>query len=359
MKKKINILIAGIGGVTPRSIARSLKYYSKLADYRIIGIDSNKLALGLYDKELTDNTYIVPSFDKKGYWTKIKKIIAKEKIDIAIVQPEKEVEGWSKYLEKGNSVSCKVILPPYKLVAAIRDKRKMNKLLEFSSLIPQSAEIKINSSHSFSLSDDKVGYPCWVRGAKGTSGVGALKINNKRELNAWLAISTGIKEFTLSEFLPGRNLACKCLYYNGQLLRTACMERLQYLMAKVAPSGVTGNISFGRLINDKKAVDVAIKGIETICGKLKVKPHGFLTVDLKEDKKKKIKITEINARHIAPTSSFAAAGINLAEEMVQVGMGNLSKIKGPAFYKFKKKYILLRDVDALPIVMEEKKLLKK
>ena len=48
----MNILISGVGGPTPRSIARSIKI-SKYADtVKMYGTDVNPIAYGLYENEL-------------------------------------------------------------------------------------------------------------------------------------------------------------------------------------------------------------------------------------------------------------------------------------------------------------------
>lgn len=46
------ILITGIGGMTPRSIARFIK--KRYPNYKIIGIDANPKALGFYMQGLID-----------------------------------------------------------------------------------------------------------------------------------------------------------------------------------------------------------------------------------------------------------------------------------------------------------------
>ena len=47
----MNILISGVGGPTPRSIARSIKI-SKYADtVKMYGTDVNPIAYGLYENE--------------------------------------------------------------------------------------------------------------------------------------------------------------------------------------------------------------------------------------------------------------------------------------------------------------------
>ena len=67
----MNILISGVGGPTPRSIARSIKFYSEFSNYNIIGTDINPYAYGLYEKELYSKTYLVPSAKDPEYWARM------------------------------------------------------------------------------------------------------------------------------------------------------------------------------------------------------------------------------------------------------------------------------------------------
>ena len=64
----MNILISGVGGPTPRNIARSIKI-SKYADSaKMYGTDVNPLAYGLYESELYEETHVIPYAGKEGYW---------------------------------------------------------------------------------------------------------------------------------------------------------------------------------------------------------------------------------------------------------------------------------------------------
>jgi carbamoyl-phosphate synthase large subunit len=91
----MNILITGVGGPTPRSFAISLKKYSHYKNFRIVGTDINPLAIGLYQKELFDESYIVPRASDENYWNVIDEIVRKENIEIAVINPELEVIEWS------------------------------------------------------------------------------------------------------------------------------------------------------------------------------------------------------------------------------------------------------------------------
>ena len=130
-------------------------------------------------------------------------------------------------------------------------------------------------------------------------------------------------------------------------------------MSKTAPSGITGNTAFGRFINAPEAVEIAHKSVAHICDRIGVTPHGFLTVDLKEDVSGSAKVTEINVRHVAFTSSFAAAGANIAEDMVRLTLGHQEVAASYHNYTFDRPLVFLRDVDVHPVVIAETELLSR
>jgi carbamoyl-phosphate synthase large subunit len=188
--------------------------------------------------------------------------------------------------------------------------------------------------------------------------LGSLKVNSLHELRNWIQINPGVEKFLASEYLPGRNLACKMLYYKGELIRSAVAERVNYIMAKISPSGITGNSSFGRLINDTHVFEVANQAMDIMFEKSQSSKHGFFTVDLKEDENRIPKVTEVNVRHVAFTQCFAAGGANLAEDMIRLLDKDESFDKNFKLYEFEPDLIFLRDVDEIPIMMHESQLLK-
>lgn len=347
------ILITGVGGPTPRGVARALKRFGKKGPYTIIGTDCNANAIGLYATDLFDRSHIVPRASDKMYWDTIKRIVRDERIDAAIVQPEDEVEAWSEYMEK-NAIGTRVFLPPSNLVRLVRDKALSCDLLHGKGLAPATIRIA-GLKPGFRDLCPILGLPFWLRASKGTSAMGALKVTSERMFAAWLELNPGVDEFIASPFLPGRNLACKLLYWNGRLLRSVVGERVDYIMAKVAPSGITGNTSFGRLLNDPAPVEIAQTAVQTLAEYAKSKLHGFFTVDLKEDKNGNPLVTEVNPRHIAFTSIFAEAGANIAEDMVQVTLDDpdipVSKYHQ---YTFSREWEFLRDVDSQPFLLDRK-----
>ncbi len=353
----MKILITGVGGPTPRSFAISLKKYSFYKRFELIGTDINPLAIGLYQGELFSKTYVVPGAKSPDYWSRIEEIIKENQVDLAIILPELEVMEWSKRKET-QSLPCKALIPDWSMADLLVDKSKMTEILKDLDIVPPSVTFDRNIQSLNEVFNVLQGN-FWVRSTSGTSGLGSLKVEDEDSLKNWIQINPNVQQFIASKFLPGRNLACKMLYFEGKLLRTACAERVNYIMAKVAPSGITGNTSFGRLLNEPHLVAEAKRAMDFLFEHTGAQQHGFFTVDFKEDENGKPYITEINVRHVAFTQCFAAAGANFASDTVRLLHDDPEFDLEYKMYEFEKDLIFLRDVDSLPILMKEKELLQK
>jgi predicted ATP-grasp superfamily ATP-dependent carboligase len=180
-----------------------------------------------------------------------------------------------------------------------------------------------------------------------------MKLDNLKQYDSWLLINQDIEEFTVSEFLPGRHLANQMLYYDGEYIKGASLECVEYVMANIAPSKITGNTSFGKFINESAILEFCNECIMYICNTRSLKAHGVLSFDLKEDSEGNYKVTEINIRHMAYTGIMAQVGFDLISDTINILFnGNTHKIKKETFYNYDKSYIFLRDVDIEPIVLE-------
>ena len=345
------ILITGIGGLTPRSIATTIR--RSHPDYKIIGCDIDKKAIGFFIKGLVDKYFIVPSSSSPNYFPYIKTLIASERIDYAFVQPENEIVAWGDYYEKNGMYPCPVFMGSKLLSESLRDKSIMANLLEGTEFIPRTIKVTQDTPR-YAEVEDKIGLPCWIRAVVGTGGLGSLRIDNLSDYKSWLRINAHIKEFTVSEFLPGRHLANQMLYYNGEYIKGAALECVEYVMANISPSHVTGNTHFGRFLNEDYINLFCDKCIKYLEKKLGVSAHGILSFDLKEDKDKNLKVTEINIRHMAYTGIMARIGFDLIEDTLRIMKdGSASNIERDPFHHYKKPYVFLRDVDVEPIVIDD------
>ena len=352
----MKILITGVGGPSPRSFAIALKRHSFYKRYQIIGTDNNPLAHGLYNDALFNQSYVVPLAAEPDYWEVINKIIEKHQISYAIVLPEREVLEWSRKSIEGN-LPCESLLPDYELAKILVDKARMTDILEPLEVVPASVPFTPNN-FDYDKIRNILGPEFWVRATVGTSGLGSLRVTSGESLRNWVRINPAVKQYLASKFLPGRNLACKLLYYKGALVRSACGERVNYIMSNVSPSGVTGNTSFGRLLNEPILTELSSRAMDRLFESIGAEKHGFFTVDLKEDENGQPFITEVNVRHVAFSQCFAAAGANFAEDTIRLLSNDESFNREYKYYFFDDDLIFLRDVDEKPIIMKETQIKK-
>ncbi|MBO5847925.1 MAG: hypothetical protein J6R17_01790, partial [Bacteroidales bacterium] len=292
------ILITGIGGLTPRSIATIIR--KKHPDYKLIGCDIDKKAMGFFMNGLLDEHYVCPRCTSSDYFPWIEELVAKKNIDYAFVQPESEIVEWGDYYEKNGKYPCPVFMGSKLLSVSLKDKSIMADVLEGTEFIPKTIKVTQDNPR-FEDVEKMIGFPCWIRATEGTGGLGSLRLDDISSYKSWLFINSRIPEFTVSEFLTGRHLANQMLYFNGEYVKGAALECAEYVMADIAPSKVTGNTHFGRFLNEdriNKFCDDCIKYIEK---KIGVQAHGILSFDLKEDKDGNMKVTEVNIRHMAYT----------------------------------------------------------
>ena len=348
------ILVTGIGGLTPRSLTRIIR--ENHPDYRIIGIDINKKAIGFFMDGLLDEFHICPHCTDSAYFPWIEKLVTEKAIDYAFVQPESEIVKWGHYYEVYGKYPCPVFMGCEKLSVSLKDKAIMADLLDGTDFIPKTIKVT-QENPRYDDVEKQIGFPCWIRATEGTGGLGSLKLEDLSSYKSWLFINSQIPEFTVSEFLTGRHLANEMLYYNGEYVKGAALECVEYVMANIAPSHVTGNTAFGRFLNEdriNKFCDDCIKYLEK---KLGVVAHGILSFDLKEDGDGNMKVTEVNIRHMAYVGVMAHVGFDLVEDTIRImEEGNANRVERATFFHYEKPSIFLRDVDVEPIILESEDL---
>src|SRR5581483_7215376 len=122
----------------------------------------------------------------------------------------------------------------------------------------------------------------------------------------------------------------------------------------LVPSGISGNISRGRLVNDERILAAAEQAVRLIAERQGEPAHGLFTVDFREAADGTPKVTEINVRHTAGTSALAAGGANMSEAQVLASLGRRDEI-GEAVVRLPEDTVILRDIDGPPLLVSERK----
>ncbi|MCC5924106.1 MAG: hypothetical protein JJT77_09990 [Crocinitomicaceae bacterium] len=350
INSKIKVIVTGGAGVTGRAIARSLRL-SKEFDYEIIASDIFENKYVSYTK-LFDKCIKLPHVDDSKYRSSFLKMVKDIKPDAILFLTEKENLYWSK--QNNELINSITNISPLNLSEICISKESLYNLLSETKLVPNYTIYNRNQDLSKVLNDFFQSKPVWMRGVDvgSTSGKGAIMVTNLAEGKAWLTLNSKINKFMISDVLPGSNYACNLLYNNGKLLQYGIYERLEYFMPHLAPSGITGNIAKGRLVDNQEVLKNSIKSIEYLSKKTNERPNGVYTVDLKGDEQNKPLITEINLRHTAATSSFAQAGHNIAEYQVLDIIGKQNKINKKNFLPTINN-LILRDIDGEPVFIND------
>ncbi|HEX3690197.1 MAG TPA: hypothetical protein VHV28_10875 [Solirubrobacteraceae bacterium] len=343
----MRVLITGACGVTPRAIARSLAISRRFSDATLIGTDRGGNWYGFYEG-LYDRVYRVPGTDDPSYADTMAELCAREAIDAAVISPETEVRYWS-----GRSFPVPTLLPSPGVVGVAISKRKLYDALRGTGLIPSYGVVTrpdLLDRTGLDFSDG----PVWLRdfADASSSGTGAIKVADAEQAYAWAVLHPQIEEYMVAEFLPGGNFACNLLFSEDRLLKTGCYERLEYFGGHLVVSGVSGNISRGRVMSDQRLIDAGEAAIRLIARQCEEPAHGLFTVDSKGAEDGSPKVTEINIRHTAATSALAAGGANLAEAQVLASLGREAEI-GPVTVAPSGATVILRDIDGVPLLAGE------
>ncbi len=341
----MRILITGACGVTPRAIARSLQFSQRFPGATLIGTDRGGNWYGFYEG-LYDRVYLVPDTHDPRYQEVMDDVCRTEAIDVAIVSPEQEVLFWS-----GRDFPVPTLLPSPLVARVAVSKKILYETLLGSGLIPRYGIVTRADLLARRRLDFDHG-PVWLRDFSdaSSSGMGAIKVHDAEQAYSWAYLNPEIAEYMVAEYLPGRNFGCCLLFRDDELLKVGCYERLEYFGGQLIVSGVSGNISRGRLVNDVGPRTAAEQAIRSVSRQQNEPVNGLFTVDLREAADGSPKVTEINVRHTAGTSALAAGRANMAEAHVLAALGRRDEI-GDVLVTFAEDNFILRDIDGPPLLL--------
>jgi carbamoylphosphate synthase large subunit len=291
MKK---ILCTGAGGPAGINFTKSLT----LAPEKIglVGTDSNKYFLNL---AATKNKYLIPRAKDPLYIDALNKIIGKENIEFLHAQPDIEVEVVSENREK---IAATVFLPTKAAVRSCQDKLESAKIWKKHN-VPVAQTIEITKEEDVDEAFEKFGAPIWIRARHGAGGKGSTPAENRETAIEWIKYWQSRKvnwEFIAQEHLPGRNIAFHSLWKDGEIVTSMARERLEYIYAYLAPSGITGTPAVQRTVHDEKVNEISTQAVLAIDPKF----NGIASIDLKENAKGVPCVTEINPGRMFTTSYF-------------------------------------------------------
>lgn len=348
MKKKKRVLLLGCAGSPGINFTKSIQLTDSVEV--TVGIDMNKYYL---EMSPIKKKYLSNRRDgyEEIYIKKINQIIKKEKIDFIHAQPDNEVKILSDYRD---ILEAKTLLPSKDAINIFQ-----NKLQTFESLakknisVPNTYEIKNVDSIKkiFSNNTDIL----WIRSNKGAGGKASLPVKTYEQAIAWVKFWMGkglvMTDFSVSEFLPGREISCLMIWYDGRLICSQQKERIEWLQSNVSVSGSGTTTAIQKTVWEDSVNELCTNTILAIDSK----PQGVYVVDVKQNKGNDFCVMEVNAGRFFTTSLFyPTAGVNMPYIYVALGLG-LPIPEIEPYNSVKKDIYWIRVADGGPAMVSEGK----
>ena len=292
----MRVLVFGAGGPAGINVVRSLAE----AGHSVIGADSNAAHLpwaGVYcDDLIVAEDFTVEEINGVG-------------ADAVHSQAEGIVWWIAHYRQQ---LDAATLCPSAQVVTLSQDKWE-------ACLMFRRAELRVDKVHLVqdqpTLNDaaEDLGYPFWLRARQGAGARGSALCESWQQAISWVRYwwaRDSTYDFIAEQYLPGRDLAWTSLWRDGVCFASFGRERLEYIYPKLAPSGRTGTPTIARTIHDDELNKRAFRAVLA----LDHKPHGFYSVDLREDADGVPRPTEVNAGRCFTTSYLStAAGFNFMD----------------------------------------------
>ena len=340
MGKPVLILRAGTGA--GNNLIRSLRTGDP--SLFIVGCHDDRFVL---KRSTADRSYLIPLVSHPGFSRALRRVIRAEKIDLLIPNSDHDVRVVSRLR---NKLSCRVFLPRESVIELCQDKYELNVVLRSWGLpVPATYPVRDPGRLADIFRRFPPGSRVWCRVRRGTASVGAIPVRSPQQARSWIRCWEELRgipaaSFILSEYLPGRDLACQSLWKDGKLILAKTYERLSYFVGGGVPSGVSSVAALAKTVVEPRIVEVCATAIHALDNRT----SGAFSIDLKEDARGVFCITEINAGRLSSGMSiFDSAGKhNMAVTYVRTALGEPVEI--PEAYDVTEDYYMLRDLDTLP-----------
>jgi len=350
--KKRNILITAIGYGGSNSLVNDI-YNSNLNidHYNFYGSNVNYETIA---RSCLKKNFLLPHATDSKYKKSLIRLIEEESIDLIIPNSDAEV---GKISEIRDELKCKLFLPSKDPIKTSQNKYDLYLKLHKNNIpVPISRDITSFEDIEKALSDIG-GNKFWIRPKTGSGSKGATWVNNIDQAISWIKLWVELRDykidqFTISEYLPGRDYCFQSTWKNGELLLAKMCERLSYYAGEQRLSGMSSTPSTALTVRDEQALDTVFRAIKAITKKA----NGNISFDLKGNENGEMCITECNiGRFCMITSIFNRTGrYNMAEMYIRAAFDEEIDIQDPI--DISEGHYLLRELDILPTIIHKDKI---
>jgi len=339
------LLLLGAGSGAANNLVRSLRAVDR--PMTIIGAHHDRFVLRTAP---TERRYLLPTASRGGdFVTALIRLIAAERIEVVIPTSDADVRALAVTPE---GLGCRTLLPSLATIEACQDKGVFAELLSARGVpVPETIALEALDDVEPAFARLARHAHIWCRRRRGQGGLGALRVSRPEQARAWIEYwsemrDVPIADFTLAEYLPGRDFAGQALFAYGEPILVHIYERLSYLGGAAAPAGV-GLAALGRRLADRRVEDLVIAGVRAI----EPMASGVFCFDAREDAAGVPRLTELNAGRFGLSAILLdlAGKVNMAETYVRLAMGEpMEPISEP---EPSDDWYIVRDYDGAPAVL--------
>ncbi|MCK4327431.1 MAG: ATP-grasp domain-containing protein [Candidatus Diapherotrites archaeon] len=330
----MKVLVTGCGGNIGIDIIRSLR---DRHDVVVCDISKYQLEFG---KALVDTAYLLPPVSRPEEFTsEFNRICEKERVDLVLSNPDPEVEYIATHRK---DFDAEFFLMGEEYARHCINKHLTYELLKGLADFPATREV--GDEDGIREFFEKHEGPFWMRAAEGAGGRGSIMVKDLNHALHWFDYWKDKNwKWVIHEYLPGRNFNWTALVKGGEVITSASMERLEYLMRQVSVSGVTGNVSRCITVHDERLNKLGLE----VCKKFRTR--GIVSIDIKEDSGGVPNITEVGIRLAGRPWLYTRAGANLAQAITEIVDGK--EVSLPQLNPTRPGMTEIRQVDIEPVII--------
>jgi len=341
------VLVSSAGTGPSNNLMRSLMHGDPSTV--LVGCHSDRFML---KKSPAQRNFLIPPLDADEGEGALRSILECARVELVIPGNDADARAIASIRER-RALPCRSFLPALKTIDACHDKCALSQFLRERGIpAPRTYALTNRDSVAQAWRALEPRELAWCRVRRGSASRGATKVRDAEQAWGWISYwhtmrGVPVEEFTLCEFLPGRDYNVAGLWSSGRLALIKMCERLSYLNAEHNPSGMASTPALAKTVWEPAAIEAC----EAAMAALDSGANGMFNFDLKENDAGVPCITEINAgRFCMITNIYDLTGRhNTAQSYVRLAFREATGIDDP--YDRAGEHYLVRDLDTLPAVL--------
>jgi len=345
---RIKILVTGCGGIGGLNFVRALRLAERMAscEYFIVGTDYNPYYLLMPEVDVRVRS---PRHSDPRFREFVAQLVKEYSIEFVHPHPSSEAKVIAGFVDE---LGVKHYLPKPEEIAP--DKWTMYLKLREGN-VPTPRAVEVRDLEDVDRAFEEMGSPLWIRAKSGAGGRLSLKVSAPEEAKLWIRLHEAqgrarACDFVIQEYMPGRDLAFDSLWFRGELVTSYLRERLEYPLKHISLTGITGTPSVARIVVDDEASEIGIRAVKA----LSPRPHGFYSVDIKEGRDGRPRVTEVDGKWhttaplwgYAVSKAFGDLRYNIAYLYLELGLKGKAPFEVPRLNLYPEGLYLIRQLDA-------------